>query len=113
MIPETDRRRDDMRAVVLVPVLKNARASRAAQPEAAPAPQRSEEARLEEAIGLARAIDLKVVQGLIVQVSQPRPATLMGTGKIGEIKALLDQHDAGLVIVDHPLTPVQQRNLEK
>lgn len=113
MIPETDRRRDDMRAVVLVPVLKNARASRAAQPEAAPAPQRSEEARLEEAIGLARAIDLEVVQGLIVQVSQPRPATLMGTGKIGEIKALLDQHDAGLVIVDHPLTPVQQRNLEK
>jgi GTP-binding protein HflX len=78
-----------------------------------PAPQRSEEARLEEAIGLARAIDLEVVQGLIVQVSQPRPATLMGTGKIGEIKALLDQHDAGLVIVDHPLTPVQQRNLEK
>lgn len=113
MIPETDRRRDDMRAVVLVPVLKNARASRAAQPEAAPAPQRSEEARLEEAIGLARAIDLEVVQGLIVQVSQPRPATLMGTGKMGEIKALLDQHDAGLVIVDHPLTPVQQRNLEK
>nr|CAD6614985.1 GTPase HflX [Rhizobium sp. TCK] len=113
MIPETDRRRDDMRAVVLVPVLKNARGSRAAQPEAAPAPQRSEEARLEEAIGLARAIDLEVVQGLIVQVSQPRPATLMGTGKIGEIKALLDQHDAGLVIVDHPLTPVQQRNLEK
>nr|WP_281977464.1 GTPase HflX [Pseudorhizobium flavum] len=102
-----------MRAVVLVPVLKNARASRAAQPEAAPAPQRSEEARLEEAIGLARAIDLEVVQGLIVQVSQPRPATLMGTGKMGEIKALLDQHDAGLVIVDHPLTPVQQRNLEK
>ena len=113
MIPETDRRRDDMRAVVLVPVLKNARASRAAQPEAAPVPQRSEEARLEEAIGLARAIDLEVVQGLIVQVSQPRPATLMGTGKMGEIKALLDQHDAGLVIVDHPLTPVQQRNLEK
>ena len=113
MIPETDRRRDDMRAVVLVPVLKATRASRSAQPEAAPSPQRSEEARLEEAIGLARAIDLEVVQGLVVQVSQPRPATLMGTGKIAEIKTLLDEHDAGLVIVDHPLTPVQQRNLEK
>nr|CAD6415915.1 GTPase HflX [Rhizobium sp. Q54] len=114
MIPEAQRRRDDMRAVVVVPVLKQARAGRSGQAEAAlPAPKRSDEARLEEAIGLARAIDLTIVQGLIVQVSQPRPATLIGTGKIVEIKALLDEHDAGLVIVDHPLTPVQQRNLEK
>ena len=64
MIPETDRRRDDMRAVVLVPVLKNARASRAAQPEAAPVPQRSEGARLEEAIGLARAFAGAVIFAL-------------------------------------------------
>lgn len=64
-------------------------------------------------MGLARAIDLVVVQGLVVPVSQPRPGTLLGSGKIAEIKALLDEHDAGLIIVDHPLTPVQQRNLEK
>lgn len=103
-----------MRAAVIVPVLKQAR-SRGGQGDssAAPAPQRSSEARLEEAIGLARAIDLEIVEGLIVPISQPRPATLMGTGKIEEIKALLDEKDAGLVIVDHPLTPVQQRNLEK
>ncbi|MCJ8520573.1 GTP-binding protein HflX [Pseudorhizobium tarimense] len=114
MIPETERRRDDMRALVIVPVLKQARAQRAAGADAAvPAPHRSDEARLEEATGLARAIDLTIAQGLIVTVSQPRPATLIGTGKIEEIKALLDEHDAGLVIVDHPLTPVQQRNLEK
>jgi GTP-binding protein HflX len=101
-----------MRALVLVPVLKQAKAQ--ALPEGAPpAPSRSNEARLEEAIGLARAIDLTIVQGLIVQINQPRPATLMGSGKIAEVKALLDEHDAGLVIVDHPLTPVQQRNLEK
>lgn len=101
-----------MRALVLVPVLKQARAQ--PLPEGAPpAPSRSNEARLEEAIGLARAIDLTIVQGLIVTVSQPRPATLMGSGKIAEVKALLDEFDAGLVIVDHPLTPVQQRNLEK
>ncbi|MFN7126436.1 MAG: GTPase HflX [Allorhizobium sp.] len=101
-----------MRALVLVPVLKQAKAQ--ALPEGAPpAPSRSNEARLEEAIGLARAIDLTIVQGLIVTVSQPRPATLMGSGKIAEVKALLDEFDAGLVIVDHPLTPVQQRNLEK
>ena len=113
MVPETERRRDDMRAVVVVPVLKNARGARPAQPDSTPAPQRSDEARLEEAAGLARAIDLTIAQGLIVSVSQPRPATLIGTGKIEEIRALLDEHDAGLVIVDHPLTPVQQRNLEK
>jgi len=101
-----------MRALVLVPVLKQAKAQ--ALPEGAPpAPSRSNEARLEEAIGLARAIDLTIVQGLIVTVSQPRPPTLMGSGKIAEVKALLDEFDAGLVIVDHPLTPVQQRNLEK
>ncbi|CDN47791.1 GTPase HflX [Neorhizobium galegae] len=114
MVPEAEKRRDDMRALVIVPVLKLAR-SKAGQGDSsqAPAPQRSNEARLEEAIGLARAIDLEIVQGLIVPISQPRPGTLMGSGKIEEIKALLDEHDAGLVIVDHPLTPVQQRNLEK
>lgn len=114
MVPEAEKRRDDMRALVIVPVLKQGR-SKAGQGDAsqALAPQRSNEARLEEAIGLARAIDLEIVQGLIVPISQPRPGTLMGSGKIEEIKALLDEHDAGLVIVDHPLTPVQQRNLEK
>ncbi len=103
-----------MRAAVIVPVLKQVRA-RGAQAEAAasPGPQRSNEARLEEAIGLARAIDLEIVSGLIVPVNQPKPSTLIGSGKIEEIKALLDENDAGLVIVDHPLTPVQQRNLEK
>ncbi len=101
-----------MRALVLVPVLKQGKPQ--LLPEGAPpAPSRSNEARLEEAIGLARAIDLTIVQGLIVPVNQPRPATLMGSGKIAEVKALLDEFDAGLVIVDHPLTPVQQRNLEK
>ncbi|WP_165823438.1 GTPase HflX [Metarhizobium album] len=104
-----------MRAVVIVPVLKaERRGGRGGAGEAAPQPPvRSSESRLEEAKGLAQAIDLDVVLGLVVSVAQPRPATLLGTGKIEEIKAALDEHDAGLVIVDHPLTPVQQRNLEK
>lgn len=99
-----------MRAVVLVPLLKQQREAREAT---VTTPTRSTEAKLEEAKGLALAIDLTVTQGLIVPVSQPRPATLFGTGKIEEIGHLLDETDAGLVIVDHPLTPVQQRNLEK
>lgn len=103
-----------MRALVLVPVLKQARSSASASLDpAATVPRRSDEARLEEAIGLARAIDLTIARGIIVTVSQPKPATLIGTGKIEEIKNLLDEHDCGLVIIDHPLTPVQQRNLEK
>ncbi|MGO8065984.1 GTPase HflX [Rhizobium leguminosarum] len=98
-----------MRATVVVPVLKSR--SRGGQGESAST--RTPESRLEEATGLAQAIDLDVVNGSIVPVNDPRPSTLLGTGKIEEIKALLDERDSGLVIVDHPLTPVQQRNLEK
>lgn len=112
IIPEQEKRRDDMRAVVLVPFLKQQRENRDAA-SAPAAPGRSVEAKLEEAKGLALAIDLEVTQGLVVPVNQPRPATLFGTGKIEEIGHLLDETNSGLVIVDHPLTPVQQRNLEK
>ncbi|KQV81399.1 GTPase HflX [Rhizobium sp. Root1220] len=100
-----------MRATVIVPVLKQGRGGSNA--EGAGAVTRTPESRLEEATGLAQAIDLDVVKGMIVSVNDPRPATLMGSGKIEEIKAHLDENDSGLVIVDHPLTPVQQRNLEK
>ncbi|WP_183900329.1 GTPase HflX [Rhizobium metallidurans] len=100
-----------MRATVVVPVLKQARGSRGGADTVTTT--RTPESRLEEATGLAQAIDLDVVKGTIVAVSEPRPATLMGTGKIQEIKDSLDETDSGLVIVDHPLTPVQQRNLEK
>ena len=103
--------RDDMRATVVVPVLKQARGSRGGADTVTTT--RTPESRLEEATGLAQAIDLDVVKGTIVTVSEPRPATLMGTGKIQDIKDSLDETDSGLVIVDHPLTPVQQRNLEK
>ncbi|PST20433.1 GTPase HflX [Rhizobium sp. JAB6] len=102
-----------MRAVVVVPVLKQARSARSAQADSAISVSRPPESRLEEAKGLALAIDLDVVNGSIVPINDPRPATLLGTGKIEEILALLDEFNAGLVIVDHPLTPVQQRNLEK
>lgn len=98
-----------MRAVVIIPVLKQ----RDTREASVTSPPRTMEAKLEEAKGLALAIDLSVTEGLIVTISQPRPATLFGTGKIEEIGHLLDETDSGLVIIDHPLTPVQQRNLEK
>jgi GTP-binding protein HflX len=104
-----------MRTLVLVPVLSRTRGAANgadARPEAAKA-LHSPEDRLGEATGLAEAIDLDVVQGLIVPVATPRPATLFGSGKVDEIKALIEAEQAGLVIVDHAVTPIQQRNLEK
>ena len=75
--------------------------------------RRSDAARLEEAVGLARAIELDVVHAGTVALPTLRPATLMGQGKVEELKGLVEVEKAGLVIVDHPLTPVQQRNLER
>lgn len=66
-----------------------------------------------EAIGLAHAINLDVVESLIVTLAIPKAATLMGSGKVIEIHDLIHSLDAELVIIDHPLTPVQQRNLEE
>ena len=70
------------------------------------------EDRLAEAIGLAHAIDLDVRDGLIVPLAVPRPATLLGKGKIAALKERVEADDITLVVVDHTLTPVQQRNLE-
>jgi GTP-binding protein HflX len=74
---------------------------------------RSPEARLDEAVGLARAIDLSVVSSGIVPLSDIRPATFIGKGKVEEIAGLVKTEGAGIVVMDCALSPVQQRNLEK
>ncbi|MBY6152806.1 GTPase HflX [Vannielia litorea] len=69
---------------------------------------------LDEATALALALPgLDVVAGEVVNVRQPQPGTLFGTGKMDEIKALISAQDIGLVLIDGPVTPVQQRNLEE
>jgi GTP-binding protein HflX len=75
--------------------------------------QRDSEARLEEATGLARAIDLVVADALIAPISQIRPATYLGKGKVEEITGLISGQDIELVVMDCALSPIQQRNLEK
>ena len=94
-----------------MPVLS--RPSRREDDSARPRLTRSPQARLEEAVGLACAIDLDPVHTAIVPVGEPRPATLLGSGKVEELAQVVHDTGAELVIVDHPLTPVQQRNLEK
>lgn len=99
------------RAVVIVPVLT--RQPRGDDDTNRPRLTRSAEARHDEAVGLARAIDLDPVHTAVVTVNDPRPATLLGSGKVAEFAEIVKEGHAELVIVDHPLTPVQQRNLEK
>src|SRR5262252_1916122 len=74
---------------------------------------RSPQARLEEAVGLARAIDLNVASSGIVPLSDIRPATFIGKGKVEELAGLVKSEEAGIVVMDCALSPVQQRNLEK
>src|SRR6185295_6350135 len=74
---------------------------------------RSPAAKLDEAVGLARAIDLDVVEAGIVPLGDIRPATFIGKGKTEEIAGLVKTHEAGIVVMDCALSPVQQRNLEK
>jgi len=68
---------------------------------------------LEEAVGLALAIDLEVVHAGVVMLSAITPATFIGKGKVEEIAGIVRASEAALVIVDCALSPVQQRNLEK
>ena len=74
---------------------------------------RSPEQRLEEAIGLAEALDLKVAEALVAPLRATVPATLFGKGKVEELATVCRAHEADVVVVDDALTPVQQRNLEK
>lgn len=74
---------------------------------------RSADAKLEEAVGLARAIGVDVVEARSFRLRAPRPATLLGKGQTEEIAAIAKANEAGLLIVDAALTPVQQKSLEE
>ena len=59
------------------------------------------------------ALDLKVLDALIVPLRQTTPSTLFGKGKIEEIGDIAEALGVKVIVVDDALTPVQQRNLEK
>jgi GTP-binding protein HflX len=96
------------RAVVAVPLRKFAETEPQGQFQSGLAPTE----RLPEAVGLAKAIGLDICHAGIVPLSQMRPATLFGSGKVEEIGAIVKAENAEVVIIDHALTPIQQRNLE-
>jgi GTP-binding protein HflX len=98
------------RAIVIEPWIKGPMRKSAVR---APSDARTPEARLEEAVGLARAINLTVVEAGLVTLTDIRPATYIGKGKVDEIAGLAKSQSASVVVMDCPISPVQQRNLEK
>ena len=68
---------------------------------------------LEEAVSLANALDIEILHQTIVPLKRPNAATLFGSGKLIELSQIFKANDIDLVIIDGPLTPIQQRNLEK
>jgi GTP-binding protein HflX len=100
----------DTRAVIAVPIRKTS--EQQGSPSAVPAHLSGAE-RLLEATGLAQAIGLDVHFAGTIPLARPRPATLLGSGKVDEIAAIVKTEEAAVVVVDHALTPIQQRNLEK
>ena len=71
------------------------------------------EYRLEEAAGLALAIGLEATSTRHFSVRNPKPGTLFGSGQVGQIKTMIAQEHADVVIVDGTLSAIQQRNLEE
>ncbi len=90
-----------MRALVLHPQRVQGVAARA--PEDA----------LAEAVSLAEALDLDVAGAEVVRLARTRAGTLFGSGKVAELAETIAGLEAGLVVVDTTLSPVQQRNLER
>jgi GTP-binding protein HflX len=74
---------------------------------------RQPQSRLDEAVGLARALDLVVAEAEISPLRTSTPATLFGKGRVETVGERVRALDVHVVVVDDALTPVQQRNLEK
>ena len=72
-----------------------------------------DEGLVEEFADLARSAGATVAMLVNARIDRPNPATLIGSGKLEEVKAAADASGADLVLVNHPLTPGQERNLEK
>ena len=70
-------------------------------------------ARLEEAVGLAEAIDLLIVHSEVISIVKPRPSSLLGKGIVGRLANIVATKNVEVAVVDADLSPMQQRNLEE
>ena len=73
---------------------------------------REGEARLLEAVGLAQALGLEVAAAEASPLRQISPRTYFGSGRVERLKDEAQAKGAGVIVIDAPLSPVQQRNLE-
>jgi GTP-binding protein HflX len=89
------------RALVLHPYKRDGGASR------------NVDACLEEAVGLTQAINLNVVCADAIRLQKARPGTLFGLGTVESYRPIIAEEHIAVAIIDFPVTPIQQRNLEK
>ncbi len=77
-------------------------------------PDRLPEHRLQEAVALAHALPgIEVIGAEVVRLPRAQPGKLFGKGKLDELKTRFEAEEIALVLIDGPVTPVQQRNLER
>jgi GTP-binding protein HflX len=106
MAPRDESSLSTGRCLVLHPMLKVA-------PSGSGDGARSPEARLQEAVGLAAAINLEVVHAEVVRVVRWRPATLIGSGAVEKCARTVEEKAIAVAVIDGTVSPVQQRNLER
>lgn len=92
----------ETRALVIHPALKRGNKG-----------NRDPQDRLDEAVGLALAINLVVVTSDVIGVSRIVPATYLPGGAVDRLTELIGTDEIDLVVVDTQLSPIQQRNLER
>jgi GTP-binding protein HflX len=97
LIPLFEREKRGERALLVLPYTGNAAAARRAQ----------------EFAELAKSAGAEILGSVQARVDSPNPRFYIGTGKADEVQAKVRELGADLVLVDHALTPVQERNLEK
>jgi GTPase len=74
---------------------------------------RDPDACLDEAVGLAAAIDLEICHAETIQLNRTRPATLFGVGQVERYAPIIEEEEIGVAVIDGSVTPIQQRNLER
>lgn len=74
---------------------------------------RSEDENIQEIESLSKAIDLETIETIPCPVGRIQPSTFLGKGKVEEIAEIVEVQEPNIIVFNHTLSPVQQRNLER